>query len=45
MNINRSFGDIIYNLQECVRCKGNELQCSVCSHKKSKLDYKYYDKI
>lgn len=45
MNINRSLGDILYNLQQCVRCNGNQLQCRVCSYKALKLDYKYFENI
>lgn len=46
MNINnKAFGDIIYHLQECVRCAcKNKHQCGVCSHKRTKLDYKYYER-
>lgn len=44
MNINRPIEEIVYNLQECVSCGcKNEHQCRVCSHKGSKLGYKYYE--
>lgn len=42
MNINRTFNDIMYHLQECVGCAcNNTMQCRVCTYKGTKLSYKY----